>query len=209
MLDPSGANTTAAAAVIVAGRHADFSKSSAVVLGGTGAVGRRVVKLLAGEGCEVGVVSRSMDRALAVCETVAADLVSARLTPLAAGGDAFGPPGGELLDRLATADVIVAAGAAGTRLLSTAGVKVCRRAKVFVDLNAVPPEGIECILATDSGRALMAELPSAEPPAVAYGALGVGGIKMKIHREAVRHIFASNTASLDADEMLAIGREIS
>ena len=57
MLDPSGANTTAAAAVVVAGKHVDLSQTSAVVLGGTGAVGRRVVRLLAREGCQVGVAS--------------------------------------------------------------------------------------------------------------------------------------------------------
>ena len=41
MLDANGANTTAAAAVIAAGRHLDLSLVTAVVLGGTGPVGQR------------------------------------------------------------------------------------------------------------------------------------------------------------------------
>ncbi len=209
MLDPSGANTTAAAAVVVAGKHVDLSQTSAVVLGGTGAVGRRVVRLLAREGCQVGVASRGVERAEAVCASVAATVEGARLTPVSAAGDASGQPHGELLDLLANAGVIVAAGAAGARLLGSEGLRACRQARVFVDLNAVPPEGIEGILAADAGRLLTAELPHAEPPAVGYGPLGVGGIKMKIHREAVRQIFASNSARLDADEMLEIGRALS
>jgi len=207
MLDPSGANTTAAAAVVVAGRHVDLSRASAVVLGATGAVGRRVVRLLAREGAQVGVASRIIERAREVSESLAATVEAARLTPVAASGTA-GKPTGALLDLLAAADVVVAAGAAGARLLSSEGLRACGAAKVFVDLNAVPPEGIEGVLAADAGRLLTAELPASEPPAVAYGPLGVGAIKMKIHREAVRQVFASNSACLDADEMLAIGRAL-
>ena len=150
-----------------------------------------VVRLLAREGCQVGVASRGVERAEAVCASVAATVEGARLTPVSAAGDASGQPHGELLDLLANAGVIVAAGAAGARLLGSEGLRACRQARVFVDLNAVPPEGIEGILAADAGRLLTAELPHAEPPAVGYGPLGVGGIKMKIHREAVRQIFAS------------------
>jgi len=205
MLDPAGANTTAAAAVVVAGRHADLAGARAVVLGGTGAVGRRVARLLARERCRVAVASRSAERAKAVCDSVAEAVENAQLTPVAAQSDA-GTLHGELLDCLAEVDVVIAAGAAGTRLLSGECLRQCVKAKVFVDLNAVPPEGIEGIVATDAGRPLTAERPSAQPPAVAYGPIGVGGIKMKIHREAVQQIFHSNQACLDAEEMLEIGR---
>jgi len=43
---------------------------------------------------------------------------------------------------------------------------------------------------------------------VVYGALGVGGTKMKIHRAAIAQLFESNTAALDAEEMLAIGESL-
>lgn len=209
MLDPSGANTTAAAAVVVAGRHADLSQAKAVVLGGSGAVGRRVVRLLARRGCAVSVASRSVARAQAVCDHVAAEVEQARLTPVEAAGDGTGAPHGALVDRLREADVVVAAGAAGVRLLSSQGLELCTHAKVVVDLNAVPPEGIEGVLAADSGRTLTHPGLPVEPPAVAYGALGVGNVKMKIHRAALKQIFSSNSACLDAEEMLEIGQAVS
>src|SRR4051812_26370900 len=52
MLDSSGANTTAAAAVLIAGKHVPLGESTATVLGATGPVGRRVVQLLARAGCK-------------------------------------------------------------------------------------------------------------------------------------------------------------
>jgi hypothetical protein len=209
MLDPSGANTTAAAAVVVAARHANLANSKAVVLGGSGPVGRRVVRLLARQGCVVGVASRSVSRAEAVCQAVASEVSGAQLQPVEATTDACGIPHGPLCDLLGEADVVVAAGAAGIRLLGSEGRRLCGRARVFVDLNAVPPEGIEGIQAADTGRVLSDDERGAEMSAVAYGALGVGGVKMKIHREAVRQIFTSNSACLDAEEMLEIGRTVS
>ncbi len=43
---------------------------------------------------------------------------------------------------------------------------------------------------------------------VDYGALGVGGLKMKIHKAAIRELFASNQNFIDAEKMLEIGRGI-
>ena len=44
---------------------------------------------------------------------------------------------------------------------------------------------------------------------VCYGAIGVGGTKMKIHRSTIQWLFTANNLVLDAEEVLAIGREIS
>nr|MCU0872092.1 methylenetetrahydromethanopterin dehydrogenase [Pirellulaceae bacterium] len=60
MMDASGANTTAAAAVLAAGRHVPLRGSTAVVLAATGPVGQRVVRLLAREGARVRVASRNL-----------------------------------------------------------------------------------------------------------------------------------------------------
>jgi methylenetetrahydrofolate/methylenetetrahydromethanopterin dehydrogenase (NADP+) len=87
--------------------------------------------------------------------------------------------------------------------LGTAGRGLAGRAAdrvVLIDLNAVPPAGIEGIAATDKARQ--------EGSAVVYGALGVGGTKMKIHRAAIRRLFESNDAVLDAEELLAIGESL-
>jgi hypothetical protein len=68
-------------------------------------------------------------------------------------------------------------------------------------LNAVPPTGIEGVLAADAGRQ--------DGAATVYGALGVGKLKMRIHRAAVERVFADTSACLDAEELLALGATLS
>jgi hypothetical protein len=101
---------------------------------------------------------------------------------------------------LAAADLVVAAGAAGAVLLDAAGREAARSARVLIDLNAVPPAGIEGIIATDKARP--------DRAAVVYGALGVGGLKMKIHKAAIQQLFSAHDAVLDAEELLAIGEQL-
>lgn len=204
MLDPNGANTTASAAVVAAARHLPLGdpKSSAdcraVVLGGTGPVGQRAARLLARKGVSVGVASRALDRAASVCARIAAAVPDARVEPLEMPGairerSAIG-------GAVATADLIIAAGAAGHTLLDAYGRSMASKARVLIDLNAVPPAGIEGIIATDKARI--------DGTAVVYGALGVGGLKMKIHRAAIQKLFGAHDMVLDAEELLAIGERL-
>src|SRR5437899_4953068 len=72
LLDASGANTTAAAAVRAAARHFNLAGIPALVLGGTGPVGQRVARLLARQGAEVRLGSRQCDRAGAICAAIKA-----------------------------------------------------------------------------------------------------------------------------------------
>jgi len=203
LVDPAGANTTAAAAVLAAGRHAvldrgDAAPCRAVVLGATGAVGGRVARLLAAKGCRVAVVSRSLERAERLATAIAAESPAAagRLEPLGHRSPSC-PPGSAFARAIADAEVIIAAGAAGATLLDEAGCRSAAAARVVVDLNAVPPAGIEGVSPVDKARR--------EGEAVRYGALGVGGTKMKIHKAAVARIFTDPTAFLDTAEVFAIG----
>jgi methylenetetrahydrofolate/methylenetetrahydromethanopterin dehydrogenase (NADP+) len=204
LLDPSGANTTAAAAVVAAARHVPLDGAAAagtchaVVLGGTGPVGQRVARLLARKGVIVTLASRSRERAAAACGRIAAQVPHAKLVPVESGAGV--PRGSPLGVAIAGADVIVSAGAAGAVLLDAAGRSLAGRARVLIDLNAVPPAGIDGIEASDKARRVEA--------AVVYGALGVGGTKMKIHRAAIGRIFAATDACLDAEELLAIGESL-
>ena len=199
LLDPSGANTTAAAAVVAASRHIALAPAvagatkrvAAVVLGGTGPVGQRVARLLAGCGAAVTLVSRDRDRAAATAARIAAARPGAIVEPLALA-DVERDQGGVL----SHADVVVAAGAAGATLLSRSTRERCG-ASVYIDLNAVPPTGIEGIAATDKARP--------EGRAVCYGALGIGGTKMKIHKAALARLFTPDAPLLDAEELLALG----
>jgi predicted dinucleotide-binding enzyme len=200
LVDPSGANTTAAAAVITALRHlaSGGQPARAVVLGGTGPVGQRVGRLLARKGLEVTLGSRSLERAEAVARSIAEQVPGARVRGVASHGSV--PPGSPLAAVLAAADLVVAAGAAGAVLLDAAGREAAGSARVLIDLNAVPPAGIEGIVAGDKARA--------DGKQLLYGALGVGGTKMKIHRAALERIFSQPDAFLDAEELLVIGESI-
>jgi methylenetetrahydrofolate/methylenetetrahydromethanopterin dehydrogenase (NADP+) len=200
LVDPSGANTTAAAAVVAALRHIVAGRESAraVVLGGTGPVGQRVGRLLARKGFKVTLGSRSLERAEAVARSIAEQVPGAELRGVASHGSvAAGSP---LAAVLAAADLVVAAGAAGAVLLDAAGREAAGSARVLIDLNAVPPAGIEGLVAGDKARAAGKQL--------LYGALGVGGTKMKIHRAAIERIFSQPDAFLDAESLLAIGESI-
>jgi hypothetical protein len=68
--------------------------------------------------------------------------------------------------------------------------------RVAIDLNAVPPLGIEGVEATDKGQE--------RDGLLGYGALGVGATKMKIHKAAIARLFESNDQVLDAEEVYAL-----
>ena len=190
LVDPNGANTTASAAVIAAARHVAIGPGCrAVVLGGTGPVGQRVARLLAGKAAQVSLVSRSLARAAEAVRRIEAAVPNATISAVSADEAP-----------IATADVIVAAGAAGVTLLDEAGRRRAAPARVIIDLNAVPPAGIAGILATDKARL--------DGQTILYGALGVGGTKMKIHKAAIARIFADPSAFLDAEDLLAIGERL-
>lgn len=194
MLDANGANTTAAAAVLAAARHVDLAQSEALVLAGTGPVGQRVVRLLARAGCKVRVASRSADRASVTCEQVRAIVAGAMLTPLATSNAS------DTAAALDGVNIVIAAGAAGIELLSAETRAACSSLRVAVDLNAVPPLGIGGVAVTDKAVELAG--------VICYGAIGVGGTKMKIHKAALKKLFTVNNLVLDAEEIYEIGREL-
>src|SRR5262245_60497368 len=112
MIDSNGANTTAAAAVLSAKKHVPLSGTTIAVLGATGSVGRRVVRLLAREGADVRVASRQLDRAQQVCDGVAKIVGDSKLKAFEARDEA------STRAVVADAAVIIAAGAPGIELFS-------------------------------------------------------------------------------------------
>lgn len=201
MLDPSGSNTTAAAAVSAAGRHATLKEATVLVLAATGPVGQRVARLLAREGANVRVASRDRGRAQAVCDAIAAQAAGA---PHAQGGQltawATSSPA-ETSAALAGAEVVIAAGAASIELASREALRGADRLRVAVDLNAVPPVGLGGIEPHDRA--------AERNGVVCYGALGVGGTKMKVHKAAIEKLFQANDLVLDAEELFELARGVS
>ena len=194
MLDANGCNTTASAAVVAASRHVELRGAEAVVLGGTGPVGRRVAQLLASDGATVRVASRSLERAAQVCEQIANEITDASLSPVATGSPA------EVATAAADQSIVISCGAAGVELIDSQTLQSLGSLRVAIDLNAVPPLGIEGINATDKGKSI--------GTAIAYGAIGVGGLKMKTHKAALKQLFESNEQVLDAAEIYEIAKAI-
>lgn len=183
MMDSNGSNTTAAATVMAAARHLDLSTTTAVVLAGTGPVGCRVAQLLLSQGATVRLGSRSLDRSKATCEMLSKVVDTTKLT----GHETQSEAG--LAAACKDVELVVAAGAAKSRLISAAQLKAITTLKLAIDLNAVAPAGIEGVEVMDKAK---------ERGTVhTYGAIGVGGLKMKIHDAAVQSLFQANDRIVD------------
>ena len=194
MMDSNGSNTTAAAAVLVAGKHLPLHDHRVLVLGGTGPVGHRAAQLLALQRADVRVGSRSPERAEITCEAIRRTAKGAKVTAAATG------TADELLRACEGVSAIIAAGAPGVRFLSAAQRRELAALKVAIDLNAVPPVGLEGVEVTDKAKE--------RDGIVCYGAIGVGGTKMKIHKQAIARMFEGNDRVLDTAAIYKIGEGI-
>ena len=72
--------------------------------------------------------------------------------------------------------------------------------EMVADVNAQPPLGIEGIEATDKGKERNGKL--------CFGALGIGGLKLKLHRACVGQLFESSEKVFDAEEIFALAKEM-
>jgi methylenetetrahydrofolate/methylenetetrahydromethanopterin dehydrogenase (NADP+) len=194
LLDSNGANTTAAAAVRAAAQHVDLTGVPALVLGGTGPVGQRVARLLARQGAEVRVGSRQKSRAEQVCSALRSQINGAKVESVGTGTSA------ELGQALGGRTLVLAAGAAGAVLLPKSARAACPELRVAIDLNAVPPAGIEGVEVTDKAKD--------RDGVTCYGAIGVGDTKMKIHKAAIAKLFERNDQILDAEEVYEIAKSL-
>jgi hypothetical protein len=194
MLDSNGANTTAAAAVLCARKHVKLNGASVTVLAATGSVGRRVVRVLAKENANVRVASRQAARAKEVCDAVRKVVPQAQIEAFETRDES------SLRVSIDGAAVIIAAGAPGVDLLPDEMRRKVSGLKLVIDLNAVPPAGIGGIEPHDKAADRDGQ--------ICYGAIGVGGIKMKLHKAAIRRLFESNDAVLDAEEIFALSDSI-
>ncbi len=187
MLDSNGSNTTAVAAVAKLGQAArGFEGRRAVVAAGTGPVGTRAAGLLARAGARVVLTSRrEVDAAVIarITRRFGGSVSAVRMADTAHAADVLGADGG--------AELLINTGPAGACLVPRGAWARRRGLVAAVDLNAVPPAGIEGIEANDDG---------ADREGVrTFGALGVGGLKMKIHKACIARLFERNDLVLDAE----------
>ena len=193
MLDSNGSNTTAAAGVALLAKAGSLKGKKAVVLAGTGPVGMRAAGFFGMEGADVTITSRTKDRAEA-----AAKVIETRFG-IKVGG-AAGATDEERAEAVKDANIIYAAGAIGVQLLAKSAWENNANVEMMADVNAQPPLGIEGIEATDKGKDYNGKL--------AFGALGIGGLKLKLHRACIAKMFESADGVYDAEEIYALAKEM-
>jgi hypothetical protein len=193
MLDSNGSNTTAAAGVALLAKAKKLKGKKAVVLAGTGPVGMRAAAFLADEGAEVTITSRTAERA----ET-AAKAIEKRF-----GHKVKGVAGGTDAERAAAvkdANIVFAAGAIGVQLLPESAWKDNPNIELLADVNAQPPLGIEGTEATDKGKERNGK--------IVFGALGIGGLKLKLHRGCIKQLFESAEGVFDAEQIYKLAKDM-
>lgn len=186
MLDPNGSNTTAAAAVVklVRAMGGDVKGRRAVVLAGTGPVGARAAGLLARAGASVRITSRDDAKGRAAVEKIK-DRFGVTVSQTTA------TEGSQLREAASWAELLLASGPAGAQLLAHADWATKPDLRAVADVNAVPPLGVEGVKENDDGKEREGK--------ICFGALGIGGLKMKVHKAAVARLFEKNDQIMDAE----------
>lgn len=191
MLDCAGCNTTAASCVALTGKAVTITDMAALVLAGTGPVGMRVAGLLALAGARVTIAGREAARSAA-----AANAVAARFgVPVRSAAAADAAARAALVREAA---VVVSAGAGGVALLEEAAWRAAPGLRAIADLNPAPPAGVAGVAPGDRARE--------RDGVLLFGALGVGGLKLRLHRACIAQLFESNDRVLDAAEIFAVAR---
>jgi len=194
MLDSNGSNTTAVAAVAKLRQAAGALEGRrAVVTASTGPVGMRAAGLLAKAGAEVVVTSRREEGSAAVAGAIR-QRFGVEVRPVAM------PDASRAAAVLEGAEVLLNAGGAGVCLVPREAWAGRAGLRAVADVNAVPPLGIEGIEVTDNG--------ADRNGVAAFGALGVGGLKMKIHKACIARLFERNDLVLDAETIAEVAREM-
>jgi methylenetetrahydrofolate/methylenetetrahydromethanopterin dehydrogenase (NADP+) len=193
MLDSNGSNTTAAAAVTKLQQAAgSVAGVRAVVTAGTGPVGARAAGLLAKAGADVVLTSRRTP------DPAFIEKIQKRF-----GGHVRGvtmADGSHAAAALEGAGLLLNAGPAGACLVPKAAWAGRAGLRAAADVNAVPPLGVEGIDVMDNG---------ADRDGVkAFGALGVGGLKMKIHKACIARLFEKNDLVLDAESIADVANDL-
>ena len=195
MLDSNGSNTTAVAAVVkmIEAASGDVRGRRVVVTAGTGPVGTRAAGLFAQAGAEVVITSRRAEEGERIAAAIRQRFGGAvrQVTMRDASEAAQAIDGAELL---------LNAGPAGVNLVPRAAWEGRGKLRVAVDLNAVPPLGIEGIEVGDTAVE--------RGEVTTFGAIGIGSFKMKVHKACLARLFERNDVVFDAETIAEVAREL-
>jgi methylenetetrahydrofolate/methylenetetrahydromethanopterin dehydrogenase (NADP+) len=194
MLDSNGSNTTAVAAVVkIEETLGELDGRKVLILAGTGPVGQRAAGLLARDGAHVTITSRKPEQG-----EKARQFISARFNVQVEAVTLNDPA--KLPELLGGVEVLLNSGPAGVPMVPKSAWTNVRTLRVAVDLNAVPPLGIEGIDVNDAGVE--------RNGVTVFGAFGIGNFKTKLHKACVTRLFTRNDLVLDAEAIADIAREL-
>lgn len=193
MLDSNGSNTTAAAGVAKLMTSVDIAGKKVVILAGTGPVGRRAAVMMTKEGADVTITSREIARAEQACKDIktsfGADAIPVRATDNDARAKA-----------VEDAQIVFATGAAGVELLEPHHWQDNANLELIADANATPPLGIGGTEMFDRGKERNGK--------IIWGAIGLGTLKLAVHRACIEKLFESNDQVFDAEEIFSLAKEM-
>ena len=194
MLDSNGSNTTAVAAVaklLKAAGAENVQGSRRRRSPQHRPVGVRAAGLFAKAGADVVLTSRRPEQSTQAIEGLRQRFGdSVRAVKMSDSSQAAAVIEG--------AQLVLNAGGAGICLVSRDAWAGRAGLRAVADLNAVPPLGVEGIEVNDDGVE--------RERVTTFGALGVGKLKMKIHKTCIARLFEQNHLVLDA-ETIADARE--
>jgi methylene-tetrahydromethanopterin dehydrogenase len=183
IVDPGGAYTTAAAMVakaesaLLSSKLGELKDKTCAILG-TGAVGQIAAVLLAKLGCNVMIASLNPKRVDGKEHAEGIAKLLAKDHGVQVQG-IFVPTPASKIEILKKADVVMCAGIRGVRLIDKDMLNEVKHIKVLIDINAVPPFGVEGIELKDDMREMM-------PGVFTIGALTVGNLKHKLEKEILK-----------------------
>jgi len=205
IVDPGGAYTTAAAVVAKMEKALESNKlgqlkDKTCAVFGTGSVGQIAAILLAKLGSDVIIASINPERkdGKEHVEKVARLLAKehgARVKGV------FAPTRADKLDLIQKADVILCAGTRGIRIIDKELFNELKLMKVIVDINAVPPLGVE-------GLELKDDMKEIAPGIFGIGALAVGDVKYRLEREILREARLEKDEIYNYNSALLLARKI-
>lgn len=193
MLDSNGCNTTSSAAVAKIATSTALANKKVVILAGTGAVGSRAAALFALEGADVTITSRRLENAKNTCIAIK-NRFNVALTAIATRDD------NERADVIKDAHIVLATAAAGIELLQAKHWQNNPNLEVIADVSAIPPFGIGGIDALDKGTVRYGKKT--------WGALGMGSLKLSLHKACIAKLFTGNKQVLDAELIFNLAKEM-
>ncbi len=193
MLDSNGCNTTSAAGVALLSNATDLQGKTAVVLAGTGPVGQRAAVLLAISGANVRLTSRKQSRSVEACDEMR-ERFGVEMIPMQASDD------DSTQAAMDGAHIVFGAAKAGIQLLNASQWQEHPTLELIADVGTSKILGFEGIDVMDKDKERHGKR--------VFGGIGIGALKLKLHRACIAKLFESNDIALDAEAIYKIAQSM-